>query len=112
MKSPLQPTEAEILKQCLDYLKAKKYMVWRQNSGAMKINDRFIRFGGIAGMPDIVGLLGTPTSPVGTILCVEVKRDTKSPVSEAQRAFLSEIEARGGLAFVATSVEDLIARGL
>ena len=86
-------------------------MVWRQNSGAMKINDRFIRFGGMAGMPDIIGLLGTPTRPVGTLLCIEVKR-AKAEVSLQQKAFLSEIEARGGLAFVARGVNDLIKHGL
>lgn len=107
-----QPKESAVLRLILDYLSAHKIFHWRANSGALKVNDRFVRFGGMVGMADIVGILGTSTSPLGRMFCIEVKRDTKSKVSEAQQAFLSEINNRGGLAFIATNIQDVINNGL
>lgn len=53
---------------------------------------------------DILGCL-----PTGRIFCCEVKRPG-GKVSDAQKAFIDSINASGGLAFVAYSVEDVIAR--
>lgn len=79
-------------------------MHWRCNSGAARRNGRLVRFGQI-GMSDILGVL-----PDGRILAIEVKA-AKGITTTAQEIFLSHVRARGGCAFVARSVEDVV-RGL
>jgi len=77
--------------------------VWRQNSGAMKVGRRYIKFG-LTGQADISGLLQG-----GRRLEIEVK--TKAGVlSLEQVAFGARINALGGLWFVARSVDEAIAK--
>lgn len=58
------------------------------------------------GVADIVGIL-----PDGKLLAIEVKSQ-KGRLSPEQKIFLSEITSRGGVAFVARSVEDVEAEFL
>jgi hypothetical protein len=55
----------------------------------------------IKGVSDILGIL-----PNGLFLAIEVKTKT-GRVSIEQKAFLSQIEASQGIAFVARSIEDV-----
>lgn len=65
---------------------------------------RFIRFAGIEGISDIVGVL----RPAGRALAVECKIRPNRPTPQ-QWAFLKAVDAAGGLAVVAYSVDDVIA---
>jgi len=65
---------------------------WKIWQGAMS-------FKGIA---DILGVL----PPDGKFLAIEVKRPGRKP-TERQRQFLEQVEAAGGIALVAYSVEDV-----
>lgn len=101
--------EAAILKSILYYLRVKKYVCWRQNTGSYKTgpseHSRYIRFGYV-GSGDIIGL-----DKNGRFFSIEVKRDGKVP-TKLQEYFMNEVNASKGLAFVAYSLEDVIAQGL
>jgi len=104
MKKLIVP-ESEVLRQCIAYLYARRIFAWRNNTGAAKTEDgRFVRFG-LPGASDILGIL-----PGGKFLAVECKRSSGGKVSPQQQAFLDRIKKEGGVAIIATSVEDLIRR--
>jgi hypothetical protein len=47
------PKESEIQKAILQYLAARRILAWRMNTGAVKTETRFFRFGS-PGMADIL----------------------------------------------------------
>lgn len=93
--------EDEVLRQCLTYLEMKGIYCWRNNTGATKIGNRFIRYG-YKGSSDILGIL-----PNGRFLAVECKREKGGILSPAQKIFLENINKNGGLGIVVNSVEKL-----
>ena len=93
--------ENEVLKQCLEYLQIKGIFAFRNNTGAVKIGKRFIRFG-YAGSSDILGIL-----PDGRFLAVECKREKGGVVSPVQKMFLKEIQDNNGVACVVHSAKEL-----
>jgi len=94
--------ESDILRTCLKYLQiVRRWMVWRNQTGALPaVGGRFIRFGQV-GSADILGVL-----PAGRALAVETKRPGNKPTSH-QAAWLAEFSRAGGLALVVTSLDDL-----
>ena len=97
------PLEHETQSVILEYLELMKIKAWRQNTGATKIGDRYIRFGK-KGISDILGILRD-----GRFLAIEVKREGKKPSPE-QQEFIDDINKNNGMAFVATSLEDVMIR--
>ena len=96
-------SEKEIQKQIMEYLALIPKIVpkcWRQNTGAMEIEDRFIRFGE-PGVSDILGYMND-----GKILAIEVKRPGKNPTI-SQLIFLKGIHKAGGIAIIARRIEDV-----
>lgn len=107
---PLEPTHGQCLASVLAYLDHCPAVAWahKMNTGAhvesgtdergSKVR-RFIRYG-FPGLSDIIGQLRD-----GRFLAIEikVKRDKLSP---EQAAFLDQVNAAGGIAFVARSIED------
>ncbi len=98
--------EGAVLSAILDYLKARKIYAFRMNTGAGKLTNgashasRFVRFG-FPGCSDILGILDD-----GRFLAIEVKSE-KGKATFEQLDFLAEIAKRGGVAFVARSIEDV-----
>ncbi len=94
--------EAPILKAGLEYLSYhhKVADVWRNNTGAVKIADRFIRFGR-KGITDILGF-----SRQGKILAFEAKAPGEGATVE-QEEFMGRVNAFGGVAGVFYCIEDL-----
>ncbi len=94
--------EAAALLEVLKALRAHPLVAWaeRQNSGAAKVGNRFIRFGW-PGCPDVLGQLND-----GRLLGVEVKAH-KGRISSEQVAFLERIRGAGGVAFVARDCRDV-----
>ena len=88
--------EAAALAEVLKALRAHPGVAWceRQNSGAVRVGGRFVRFGW-PGCPDVLGQLTD-----GRLLAVEVKA-AKGRTSPEQVACLERINRAGGLAFVA-----------
>ena len=114
-----KPREQETVRAILQLLHAHRIPAWRVTTGATKIGERFIRFG-VVGMADIIGIqpwpqvitdcghpLASSFAPtIGRFLAIEVK-SAKGTVTLAQQAFLAQVNAAGGKAFVARTVNDV-----
>lgn len=101
------PTETALVNACLEYLRLRGIMAWRQNSGAARARnsagrERFVRFHGAPGCSDILGIL----PPNGRLLAVECKVCGRRPTL-LQQAFLENVRAAGGLAVVVRSIREL-----
>ena len=101
-------SENTLVNACLVYLRTQGCMVWRANTGAMRVQaqgrrTRFVRFGPV-GQPDIVGY-GPP--PDGRGISVECKR-RPNKLTWAQQQFLDEARAHGAFAVCVWEIEELI----
>ena len=80
--------------------------VARMNSGMFKVgepgNERWVR-AAFKGCSDILGQLRD-----GRLLAVECKRNGEQPTPD-QQAFLLHVAAHAGVAFVARSIDDVMA---
>ena len=94
--------EAAALHEVLLALRNHPAVAWceRQNSGAAKVGNRFIRFGW-QGCSDILGQMKD-----GRFLAVECKAP-KGRVSTEQSLFLARVSESGGLGFVAHNCNDV-----
>lgn len=118
--------ESEVQKAILDYLSHVPGVVaWRSNAGAVAAEHkgarRFVRFG-FPGMSDIIGwahwcgrlkalrhhipAAENCDSCSARFLAIEVKAPSKMP-TPAQESFLRHVQASGGIAILAYSVEDV-----
>lgn len=96
--------EKDIQKQILMLLRKHPKVAWvaRFNSGTFMDGDRYIMSNSQRGMSDILGMLKG-----GRLLAIECKSRT-GRIQPHQQEFLDLINAGGGLAFVARSVDDVI----
>ena len=94
--------EAAALVEVLKAVRAHSLVAWaeRQNSGAARVGNRFIRFGW-PGCPDVLGQLKD-----GRLLGVEVKAKA-GRLRPEQAVFLDRIRCAGGVAFVARDCRDV-----
>lgn len=99
-------TETDLVRACLDYLKARRIFAWRANTTGVwdPAIKRFRIFGGLKGVADIMAVL----PPHGRILCCETKVG-RNKLSPHQAAFGAGVQAAGGVYLVCRSVDDLIA---
>ena len=101
--------EQDTVRAILAYLGARGVLAWRNNVGAVSAGGRFVRFGS-KGMSDIIGVLPprleTNNRNFGRFLAIEVKRPGQQP-TPYQAGFLDQVRKAGGVAFVATSVQDV-----
>ena len=99
--------EKKIQKAILDYLAYNKIKAWRNNSGMIFGRDTNGKsYGhrmGPAGSCDIIGILND-----GRFLGIEVKRPGHF-LTELQKEFIDEINSKKGVAFLACSIDDVIA---
>ena len=113
--------ETDLVKQLLQWLKLRGIDAWRQNAGAMageyKGKRRFLRFAGVEGISDIIGLVsvnvmplpfGTQAGPmtIARFLAIEAKMPGNKP-TEKQIAFLEMVRRAGGIGLVVYSLADL-----
>ena len=94
--------EAAALVEVLKALRAHPAVAWceRMNTGAARVEGRFIRFG-FKGCPDVLGQLKD-----GRLLGVEVKAQA-GRLRPEQALFLERIRCAGGVAFVARDLRDV-----
>lgn len=106
-------TEAQLVRLCLDWLRAEKILAWRNNTGAMKGSYKgkpwFVRFGR-PGLPDIIAVTTVDWFYNGVFVGIECKTDTGKQSPE-QCEFQKELEEAGGTYLLVRSLEDL-KRGL
>lgn len=93
-------SESDIQKSILQYLKLKKIFNYRQNSGAIKVDNRFLRSTSINGLPDIVCILE------GIYIGLEVKTAT-GRLNKNQIETHRKIISAGGLVYVVRSLKDV-----
>lgn len=100
------PSEKSIENSILNFLGWKGIFCWKTKTvGTYDVRSgRFLRPSKLyrTGVSDIIGLL----PPNGRLFAIEVKTK-KGRLQENQKEFLHEVKARGGIAFVARSVEDV-----
>jgi hypothetical protein len=97
-----KPTEQDTVRAILQFLTLHRIPAWRINTGAVKIERRFLRFGAV-GMSDIIAI---DSRASGQWIAIEVK-SAKGKVTPAQQGFLNQVTWAGGKAFVARSVDDV-----
>src|SRR5947208_6166428 len=94
-----QPLEQAIQSQILSYLRLKRIFCYKHQNAGIYREGRYIP-SHTRGVSDIIGIL-----PGGRFLAIEVKRPG-GKVSDEQQQFIDNINERGGLAFVARSVDE------
>ena len=93
--------ESEIQKDILDYLYYKPGLFWRnQPNGLMSKRRKATSKHSFNGVSDILGILK------GRFIAIEVKTSTGKP-SKEQVDFIAQVNALGGKAFIARSIEDV-----
>ncbi len=99
-----KPLEADSLREVMLALRSHDLVAWveRQNTGAATVGGRFIKFGW-RGCSDLLGQLKD-----GRLLAVECKRPKGGKLSSDQMHFLEMVRNHGGVAFVATSLHDVL----
>lgn len=103
----VEPLEKDIQSSIIDYLEAKKVFCWKEHSGGIpRDNGKWFMPIGLKGKSDILGIYK------GKFLAIEVKRPSSGVVSPDQQYFMDRVNKEGGIAFVATSIDDLISRGI
>jgi hypothetical protein len=92
----------------LKWLQLHNYFVWRNNTGAVKTERRFIRYGH-TGSADIIGLM-----PDGRLLAIECKKPagprggiSHAKQSDEQIEFQKSIEKNNGVYLLVRSLDDL-----
>lgn len=103
--------ESVLKRSILEYLHLKGHFVWNNPStGTYDPRTRSFRAKrGIFNIPGVSDILGITKD--GRPLAVEVKTKT-GKVSDHQKNFIERFTEKGGLAFVARSIEDCEAKGL
>lgn len=91
--------EQQIMNSIIQYLSLKRHLVFRMNSGAMKMDKRFMRFG-CPGMADLLVV------KEGRAIWIEVKAP-KGKMSELQKTFQDTVETAGCWYILAKSIEDV-----
>jgi hypothetical protein len=104
--------EACILDAVLDYLAAERVVAFRCNTGAIKVDDRFIRFGvkgfaDILALPEVSGAHRCGIRVRWTAPCfIEVKAP-KGRQSAEQRSFERQVKDAGAEYVVVRSVDEM-----
>ena len=95
----LKIPEKQVLKAVLQFLDFVRIFHWRNNTGAVTTDKRFIRFGA-AGSPDIIAIYQ------GRFIGIECKSSTGRQTA-AQKQFQIAVEASKGIYILAKKVEDV-----
>lgn len=98
------PSEQEIQKQILDYLRIRKFVCFKHHSTGSTVRNGEVVFlaYGQKGISDIICC-----SPKGNFVAIEVKKPGNKPSPE-QLDFIERVKATGAIAFVAYSVQDVL----
>ena len=102
-KKLVKPKEHEIQTEIMNYLRAKNWMVFRMNSGAIRTERGGLVRMNPAGTSDVLAIKN------GKCTFIEVKRPGNK-ITRLQEMKMEELSSFGANCFVATSVESVIAR--
>ena len=96
--------ESDIQKQIVDYLKARDFIIIRNNSGTVRVGARWINLGD-AGSADFIGM----HPKTGKFIAIEVKRPGET-LNKKQVEFRGKVLNGNGIHIIATCLEDVISR--
>lgn len=98
--------EQDIQKTIIEYLRLKHFVVFKHHSTGSTIRENKAVFfkHGDRGISDLIAC-----SPKGQFVAIEVKKKGKKPSPE-QVDFIRTVIKNGGLAFVACSIDDVMAQ--
>lgn len=94
------PSEKNTQQAILEYLTRRSIFHYRNNTGAVKVDKRFFRFGA-NGSPDIICVDG------GRFIGIECK-GPKGKLSDDQVLFKINLERAGGLYLMVRSIDEFI----
>lgn len=98
---PVQNIEHEkLLKKCLLELSKAGFLAWKNSTGAMPIQNRYITFG-LKGSPDILSI-----SPDGKFCGYEIKTG-KAVQNKHQKAFELAVKKRNAIYLIVRDLKDL-----
>lgn len=101
MKPKIRIKESELQASIIQWLIAKRFMWWRNNTGGMMSEGgHFVRFGS-TGSPDIFVVRA------GICIGIEVKGTPGGKQSLEQKGFQEKLEEAGGTYILAYSMEDV-----
>ena len=108
-----QTPESALLRLVLDYLAAQHILAFRMNTGAVKTENRFFRFG-VPGMGDVLAFpVVKSTDGVHIVVMsfivptwLELKA-AKGKQTELQKSFQAQVEGEGHRYAVIRNLEDL-----
>ena len=98
-------SEQDIQKIIIDYLRIKRYVVFKHHSTGSTVREGkavFFKYGE-KGISDIIAC-----SPKGTFVAIEVKKKG-GKTSPEQLDFLARVKACGGIAILAHSLDEVLA---
>ena len=97
--------ESDIQKSIIDYLRLKKFVVFKANSTQFGVRDgkSFAFTNATKGISDIIAC-----SPKGNFVAIEVKT-SKGKATPEQLEFLASVTANGGIAILAHSLDEVLA---
>jgi hypothetical protein len=100
------PLERDVQRACVEWLELWGAVVIRTNSGAMKVEGRFVKFNSAVGCSDLIVCL-----PDGGFCAVEVKAPGRDRTAARRRleqqSFQSRVVRANGLAVVVRSLDEL-----
>jgi len=99
-KTPKKDLEGAVLRECLVWLRVQGFYAERRNTGAIKIDNSFFRFGS-PGAADIFAVIN------GRHIEIECKRRSGGVLSASQKEFRELMKNSGIPYFVVHSVEEL-----
>ncbi len=98
-------TEGDIMREIMIALSAAGALIFRNNCGVLlDRNGRPVKFGLAVGSGDLIGIW----PPDGKFISIEVKKPGKK-ADPKQTAFIDAVRRKGGIAGVATSVDEALA---
>lgn len=99
--------EQDIQKSIIDYLRIKKYVVFKANSTQFGIRDgkAFAFASTQKGVSDIIAC-----STKGSFVAIECKKPGGKKPTPEQLDFLAQVKANGGIGIVAYSLDDVIGK--
>ena len=89
-----------LVKKCLLMLSSAEFLVWKNNTGAIKSQNRYQTYG-LKGSPDIIGC-----TFLGEFCGFEIKTGNAIQTKH-QRSFQKAVDLRGGHYVLIRSIEDL-----
>jgi hypothetical protein len=96
--------ERDVQRACTDLLTAEKVFWVRMNTGAVKLEKRFVRFGN-PGMADILAILSR--GGLQLVAWLEIKASSGGRQSDEQKLFQASVEARGHVYLLISDVDIL-----